>query len=93
MKAANDHYAIVMNNLAVGLAKVWVTRIALRPSLVSPHVSARTIVVARRASWLLPVAAALALALAFVVPAWNNLAMLLIPLGRRLPLLRVPPGA
>lgn len=74
--------------LVVGLAKVWVTRIALRPALVSPHVPARTIVVARRMSWLLPAAAAAALALAFVAPGWNNLAMLLIPLGRRLPFLR-----
>lgn len=74
--------------LVVGLAKVWVTRIALRPALVSPHVSPRTVVVARRMSWLLPAAAALALALAFVFPGWNNLAMLLIPLGRRLPFLQ-----
>jgi uncharacterized membrane protein len=78
--------------LAVGLAKVWVTRIALRPSLVMPRVSARSVLAARRTSWLLPGAAALALVLAFVVPAWNNLAMLLILLGRRLPYFRVPPG-
>jgi uncharacterized membrane protein len=74
--------------VAVGLAKVWVTRIALRPTLVSPHVSARAILVARRHSWLLPLAALVALGLAFVIPGWNNLAMLLIPLGRRLPFAR-----
>jgi uncharacterized membrane protein len=81
-----------LNLLGVGLAKVWVTRIALGQTLISPHVSAREVVVARRMSWLLPTAAAVALPLAFKVPGWNNLAMLLIPLGRRLPWLRVPRG-
>ncbi len=84
-------YALTL--LAVGLAKVWVTRVALRPLLVSPHVSARAVVAARRASWLLPTAAAVTLALVFVIPAWNNLAMALIPLGRRLPLFRGPKEA
>ncbi len=83
-------YALTL--LAVGLAKVWVTRIALGATLVSHHVSAREVVVARRMAWLLPVSSAIALTLAFVAPGWNNLAMLLIPVGRRLPWLRVPRG-
>jgi uncharacterized membrane protein len=81
-----------LNLLAVGLAKVWVVRIALRPALVSLHVAAREVLVARRMSWLLPTASAVALALAFVIPGWNNLAMLVIPLGRRLPWLSAPRG-
>lgn len=74
--------------LAAGLAKAWVTHLALRPEFVAAGVSPAEVVRARRQSWLLPTAAAICLGLAFVAPSWNNLGMLLLAPARRLPMFR-----
>ncbi len=71
--------------LAAGLLKARLTRIALRPDLISPHVKPSQVEAERRQVLILPLATTLALGLAFVIPAWNNLAMLTIPLFRLLP--------
>ena len=74
--------------LLAGVSKAWLTAAALRPGLLRPDVTPGVIAAIRRGSWLMPAAAALALALAFVAPAWNNLAMMLL-FGLRLPMFRV----
>jgi uncharacterized membrane protein len=71
--------------LVAGLLKARLTRIALRPDLLSPHVRPSQVAAERRQVLILPLATTLALVLAFVIPAWNNLAMLTIPLFRLLP--------
>lgn len=71
--------------LAAGLLKVRLTLVAMSRDLVSPHVTAQEMIAERRGSWILPIATLAALALAFVVPLWNNLAMFLIAVLRRLP--------
>ena len=73
-------YSAVM--VIAGLSKAWLTSRALRPALVGPGASREEITALTRRSWLMPAASAIALALAFVVPAWNNAAMILIAAGR-----------
>ena len=65
-----------------GVAKAWLTTRALEPGIVSAEASRAEIVALKRRSWLLPAASAVALTLAFVVPAWNIVAMILIAAGR-----------
>ena len=74
--------------LAASLLKAWLTTRALRPDVVAPTVPAIRVAVQRRRMWVLPIASSITLALAFVAPPWNTLAMLLVPV-----LLRVPPFA
>jgi uncharacterized membrane protein len=81
-------YSAVM--VLAGVSKAWLTTLAMSPRLVEAGVSPAMARAARRRSWLLPTAAILAFGLAFVVPAWNNLAMLLLLAGR-LPMFRVRP--
>ena len=71
--------------LVAGLLKARLTRIALRPDLISSHVRPAQVQAERRQVLILPLATLLALGLAFVIPAWNNLAMFTIPLFRLLP--------
>ena len=73
-------YAAVL--VLAGLSKAWLTTLAMNPKLLRPGVSPVLATAARRRSWLLPVAAILTFALAFVAPAWNNLAMLVLLAGR-----------
>ncbi len=75
--------------LLAGLSKARLTAVALRPGMTRPDIPRETIVATLRRSWLMPVASALAIALAFVAPAWNNLAMLIL-LAARLPMFRGP---
>ena len=85
---ASAPYAVYSAVLVVaGLSKAWLTSVALRPALAQQNASRPDRIALIRRSWLMPAASALALALAFVVPAWNNLAMILIAAGR-LPWLR-----
>lgn len=63
-------YSAVM--VMADLSKAWLTSRALRPALVGPGASRAEITALTRRSWLIPAASAVALALAFVVPAWNN---------------------
>lgn len=74
--------------LAAGLFKVHLTRFALMPELVSSGVRPGRIALELRRRWILPLAALAGLILAFPFPAWNNLAMLILPIGLRLPGLR-----
>ena len=67
--------------LLAGLSKAWLTSRALRSEL-APGAPREEVIPIVRRSWLLPVASALALVLAFVTPAWNNTAMFLIAAGR-----------
>ncbi len=66
--------------------KAWLTQEALRPDTLAPGVSTATVKAERRSCWLMPAAAALSLALAFVTPGWNMLGLLLMSFGRRLAL-------
>ena len=71
--------------LVVGLAKVWVTGIALRPTLVSAARLAENRD-RRQADVLADTRGGRGGAGAGLrIPGWNNLAMMLIPAGRRLP--------
>ena len=74
--------------LFAGVSKAWLTVVALRPGMLRSDVTPSVITAIRRGSWLMPIAAALAVALAFVKPAWNNLTMLLL-FALRLPMFRV----
>ncbi len=74
--------------LLAGLSKAWLTSVALLPGMLRSDVTPGMIAATRRGSWLMPVAAGLSVALAFVTPAWNNLAMMLM-FGLRLPMFRI----
>lgn len=70
--------------LAAGLLKLRLFRRVLRPALVDPAISGRELAMHRRQSWMLPIAATLTTAVAFVLPAFlANFGMLLIPVLRR----------
>jgi uncharacterized membrane protein len=71
-----------------GLLKIRLTAIALRPDLVALDVDPARVAVEKRRQFVLPGVAFLSLLLAFVVPAWNTLAMALVPILLRLPGLR-----
>lgn len=64
---------------------------ALRPDLIAAHVPPGQVLAERRRVWVLPAASALTLALAFVVPGWNNLAMLTLLVARWHPRFRAQP--
>lgn len=70
---------------AAGLAKAYLVDIALNDRLVDPAIDIALVARERRRRWIMPVVASAALALAFGWPAWNNLAMLALPLAKRLP--------
>jgi uncharacterized membrane protein len=74
--------------LIAALLKARLTRIALAPALVAANVPAEVIRSEMRRRWIMPVAAGVTLALAFVTTPWNALGMLLLPVLRRLPSLR-----
>lgn len=78
--------------LAAALLKARLTTRALAPGLVAPGVSAARVAVELRRRWIMPAAAFVTVLLAFVVPAWNCAAMFLLPIARRLPPFRLPPG-
>ena len=78
--------------LVCALLKVRLTWIALNPALVAADVSVARLKAERRRMWIMPIAAAVTLALAFVVPAWNCMAMILISVLRRMPYFRLPAG-
>jgi uncharacterized membrane protein len=65
--------------------KARLTSLALRPALVAPGVPPRQVAVELRRMWLMPAAAALALALAFVAPGTNMMALFILPVMMRLP--------
>lgn len=65
--------------LAAGLLKARLVRKALQPALLDASTTASQVRGEMRGRWIMPIAAATTLALAFVMPAWNNLAMLLLP--------------
>jgi uncharacterized membrane protein len=68
--------------LLAGVSKAWLTMVVTRPKYLRPDVTSGAATNARRRSLLLPTAALLAFGLAFVKPAWNNLAMLLLSAAR-----------
>lgn len=76
--------------LAVGLAKARLVRVALAPDLLAADVAPAVVRAERRRSWILPIAAATTLALAFVAVPWNCFAMFLVPVLKRLPAFRAP---
>jgi uncharacterized membrane protein len=76
--------------LIAGLLKTRLTYVALSGNLVLPHVTTVQIKAERRGSWILPIAATLALGLAFYWPAWNNLGLLSIVALRSLPYFAAP---
>jgi uncharacterized membrane protein len=71
--------------LLAALFKMRLTYVSLRPELVAPSVTKDQIAKELRGSWIMPIATLIALGLAFVIPGWNNIAMLLMPAMRRLP--------
>jgi uncharacterized membrane protein len=71
--------------LTAGLLKVRLTAVAMKKDLVSAGVTPAEMTAELRGSFILPLATCAALALAFVAPLWNNLAMFLIAVLRRLP--------
>jgi uncharacterized membrane protein len=82
-------YALAL--LGTGLLKVWLIRRALRPDLLDPAVPPARIAVERRRTWILPAAAAVTAALAWVAPGWCNFAILVvIVVLRRVPWFRQP---
>lgn len=84
-------YAVYSGSLLLaGLLKAWLTGVALAGELHPQNPQRFPVVRELRRRWVLPVAALLALALAGFAPAWNNLAMLLVPVALRLPGLAYP---
>jgi uncharacterized membrane protein len=89
MAAARSHspvpYAFYSGSLFLaGLLKAYLTVVAVQPDLVARHVTVTEMKQERSASIVFPAAAFVALCLAFVIPGWNNLAMLLIAVFRRM---------
>jgi len=70
--------------LTAGLLQRWLFGKALRAPYLRRDVAPADVVAVRARSWALPTAAALAFALAWVAPAYNNFVLLLIPLLARL---------
>ncbi len=70
--------------LLTALLKSACALAALRPPLLDPHAPPDAVLGERRGTLIMPLAALAALLLAFALPGWNNLAMLSIPLLRRL---------
>ena len=71
--------------LGCGLAKALIVRLALRDHLLRRDIAPAQIAREARQSWVMPLVALTAMLLALVAPAWNNLAMLLLPVAKRLP--------
>ena len=76
--------------LAAGLLKVALTLVALHHDRIAADVSPWQVRAQKRQMWLMPAGALLSLILAFYVPAFNCLGMLLVPLGRRLAFFKAP---
>ena len=74
--------------LLAGLFKARLVRIALSADFVDPSVSAAQRRREMRRRWIMPIAAAVTLMLAFVATPWNALGMLLLPALKRLPVFR-----
>jgi uncharacterized membrane protein len=77
--------------LMAAIFKARLTGVALRPALIAPRVSPARIKAELRRRWIMPIATLVTLLLAFIAPGWNTIAMLLVPIGRRLPMCRLPP--
>ncbi|MEO7916524.1 MAG: TMEM175 family protein [Dokdonella sp.] len=71
--------------LLASLLKARLARVALSPGVVDSHVSATLVRGEMRRRWVMPIAACVTLILAFVATPWNSLAMLLLPMLKRLP--------
>ncbi len=69
--------------LVAGLAKARLVRIALSPDLLDEDVDSEEVAVERRRRWIMPIAATVALFLAFVSVPWNTFAMFLVPILRK----------
>ena len=76
--------------LAAGLFKARLVGLALKPGLIMTDVTAAQVRGEMRRRWILPIAAAVTMALAFVIPGWNTAAMLLLPALKRLRPFRDP---
>ncbi len=81
--AATPYAFYAASLLAAGLLKARLVRIALRPDLIDPSVPSSRLRGEMRQRWIMPIAAAATLLLAFVTTPWNTLAMLLLPILKR----------
>lgn len=70
--------------LVAGLLQCWLFGKALRAPYLRPDIAREDVAAARARSWALPTAALLSLALAWVMPAFNNFVLLAVPLLTRL---------
>lgn len=70
--------------LLAGLLQCWLFGRALQPHYLSAQVTRFDVASARARSWALPIAALLSLVLAWFLPPFSNLALLLIPVLTRL---------
>lgn len=70
--------------MVAGLLQCWLFGKALRPPYLRPDVADEEVIAVRARSWALPITALLSLALAWVIPAFNNFVLLLIPVLTRL---------
>ena len=75
--------------LLAALLKLLLAFLVLKPSLVAKGVTEAQMRAERRRNAIMPIVTLIALALAFVAPAFNNFAMLLLPLMRLLPFFAV----
>ncbi|SDC84082.1 Uncharacterized membrane protein [Sphingomonas sp. YR710] len=76
--------------LIAALLKTRLTLVALRPELISSGVPQQAVVVERRLAWVMPIVSAAAVILSAFVAQWGMLALLGIPIARRLPFFRRP---
>ncbi|MFV0624755.1 TMEM175 family protein [Sphingomonas sp. ac-8] len=76
--------------LLAALAKLRLTALAMRPELLADGVSHERMEAERRRGWIMPIATSATLLLALVAPGWNMLAMLIVPLARRVPPFTLP---
>ncbi|MFK2877834.1 TMEM175 family protein [Rhodanobacter hydrolyticus] len=81
-RVAEMFYAATL--LLVALTQRWLFGCALQAACLQPKLGPVDVASALGRAWGLPVAAGLSLALAWFIPAWNNLALLGIPLLTRL---------
>ncbi|MEP7185322.1 MAG: TMEM175 family protein [Rhodanobacter sp.] len=70
--------------LLAGLLQCWLFGRALHAPYLRAHVTRSDVAAARARSWALPMAAVLSLVMAWFVPAFSNLVLLLIPVLTRL---------
>ena len=86
--AAVPFSAYACSLLAAGLFKARLVRLALQPELVKVGVPQSLVAGELRRRWILPIAAAMTLMLAFIATPWNTLGMLLLPALKRAPWFR-----